>query len=99
MEDKDFLARYDAGEKFSTDELQEIVLWGSRPKVKEIEGSDHRWQREMTTVFEVGGRLFALDWMKGLTEMQDNDFWEQPYEVREVTKMVEVKEYVKLEED
>ncbi len=96
MEDKDFLARYDAGEKFSTDELQEI-LW-DWPKVKEIEGSDHRWQREMTTVFEVGGRLFALDWMKGLTEMQDNDFWEQPYEVREVTKMVEVKEYVKLEE-
>lgn len=96
MEDKDFLARYDAGEKFSTDELQEI-LWGW-PQVKEIEGSDHRWQREMTTVFEVGGRLFALDWMKGLTEMQDNDFWEQPYEVREVTKMVEVKKYVKLEE-
>ena len=91
------MARYDAGEKFSTDELEEIVSWECFPRVKDIEGSDHRWQREMTTVFEVGGRLFALDWMKGLTEMQENDFWEQPYEVKEVTKMVEVKKYVKVE--
>ena len=35
----------------------------------------------MSTVFEVKGRFFNIDWERGLTECQENEFYEQPYEV------------------
>ena len=96
IDNKEFLRRYDAGEKFSEEELQDIV-WGFREVTTNF-GENLRWTRGATTIVTVDGRLFAIEWWEGLTEMQPNEYNEQPYEVKEVTEVVEVKKYVPLED-
>ncbi len=79
QKERDFLESYDRGDKCSG----EMLIYGSVGKiVSEIKGNEHRWQREMTTVVEIGGRYFAVDWMRGLTECQENEYDGVPYEVR-----------------
>ena len=55
----------------------------------------------MTTVIEVAGRFFAIDWMAALTECQESDFWQQPREVRkhEYQKTITVTEWLPIEGD
>lgn len=56
--------------------------------VEEIEGDDHRQQREMETIIDVDGQLYAIDWMRGLTECQEGEYWNQPYKVKKVEKVI-----------
>jgi len=51
------------------------------------EGEDRRWSRSMFSVGEIEGKFYGVVWEKGLTENQDNEFWEQ-----EVDEVKEVKE-------
>lgn len=88
MTEQEFLTRFDNQEKFSERELSDL-----RWEFKEIEtnyGDNRRWTRSATTIFQIGERYFALDWEEGLTESQENEFWDQPYEVypKEVTRVV-----------
>lgn len=94
MEEKEFLAKYDNGEKFTEEELSDL-----RWEFVEVDvqyGENHRWNRPATTIFRVEDRLFALDWWEGLTEMQENEFYDQPYEVKEVKKMIEITKYERI---
>lgn len=94
MSNKEFLTRYDNGEKFTEEELSDL-----RWEFVEVDtqyGENHRWNRPATTIFRVEDRLFALDWWQGLTEMQENEFYDQPYEVKEVKKMIEITEYKRI---
>lgn len=93
MDDSEFLWRFDEGDKFSERELS-IMPWEMNV-VETIYGDNDRWTRPVQTVFEVQGRLFALDWFQGLTENQEHEFFDQPYEVEKRTKVIEVNEYVK----
>ncbi|BAL85148.1 hypothetical protein SELR_pSRC300750 (plasmid) [Selenomonas ruminantium subsp. lactilytica TAM6421] len=94
-DDNEFLRRYDAGEQFDEEEIEELVYaYGEEKHV----GEPQRWSTPVQSVFSMGDRLFAVDWSRGNTEMQENEFYEQPYEVKKVKKMVEVTEYVKLED-
>lgn len=93
MDDSEFLWRFDEGDKFSERELS-IMPWEMNV-VETIYGDNGRWTRPVQTVFEVQGRLFALDWFQGLTENQEHEFFDQPYEVEKRTKVIEVNEYVK----
>lgn len=89
---KELLKKIDAGEKLTESELK---ILAQEFDIERIEGDDHRWQREIRSICKLGDRLFAVDWMSGLTEMQEDNFWEQPFEVEKVTytKTVEVTEY------
>lgn len=52
------------------------------------------------SIVQLGGRAFRIFWDRGLTEYQDDIFEPQiPIEVKQITKMVEVKEWVKLEQN
>lgn len=93
MTDLEFLERFDKGETFSEREL-ESLRW-EFPEVETTYGENRRWSRSAQTIFEVNGRLFALDWDEGLTENQENEFYNQPYEVEKRTKTIVVNEYVK----
>ena len=73
-------------EKLSEKEIKELVYDGNY--VDEIEGDDHRWQKEIQTIIDVDGQLYAIDWMRGLTECQENEFYDQPYKVKRVEKIV-----------
>lgn len=77
--DEIMLRKIDSGEELTEYELDEL-RYGDR--IKEDEG---RWTRTVTSIFELCGRYFALEWEEGLTEMQENEFNNQPYEVEKVT--------------
>lgn len=91
--------KIDTGQKLTELELSNM-LW-SLNKVSETEGDEGRWTRSMQTIFEINGRYFALDWDRGLTECQENEFWNQPYEVekKEYTKTITVTEWNKKEKN
>lgn len=60
--------------------------------VYEEEGEPRRWSQYMTTVIKVDDDLYCYTWDKGLTENQENEFYNQPYPVNLETevKMIEV---------
>lgn len=92
MTEQEFLEKFDKGETFSERELKSL-RWEFN-EVETIYGENRRWSRSAQTIFEVNGRLFALDWENGLTESQEDEFYNQPYEVEKRTKTIVVNEYV-----
>jgi hypothetical protein len=58
-------------------------------------GDDGRWSRGVASIINLCGRYFMLYWQKGLTEMQEDSFYDQPYEVEKVEyeKTITVKEW------
>lgn len=91
----DSIATGNKEDELTEKELTEI-LW----KLKEVdreEGEDLRWVKPVTSIFELCGRFFAIDWYEGLTEYQSNEFYDQPYEVTKHTKQITVTEWVRKE--
>ena len=95
--DQDFLEKYDSGYKFSSSELREICF--ELIEVESEYGENLRWVRPVTRIYQVGNRYFCLEWFEGLTESQEDEFWEQPYEVekKEYEKTITVTEWIKKE--
>lgn len=96
-----FLEKFDSGEKFSEDELQDIAYGDVGLKsVERSYGENRRWTRTVTGVYEADGRYFMIDWEEGLTEHQEDEFWEQPVEVekKQYEKTFIVTEWVKKED-
>lgn len=90
--DKELVRKIKNGENLSEEELWDIAygdVEGLSDYIKE-EGEDRRWLRSVSTFFKTDDdRWFCLEWEHGLTENQDDEFWDQPYEVkREVKKVV-----------
>ncbi len=98
MTNKEFLERYDKKEEFSESELEDLEYFGEG--IDRIEGVNRRWTRTIKNIFKVEDRYFALEFEEGLTEMQDNMYYKQPYEVEIVKKEITttVVEYVKKED-
>lgn len=92
--EKELLSKIEKGE-LTECEIRQLV-WDCH-QVDEIEGDEHRWQREISTIIEIGNRFFRIDWMRGLTEYQENEYWEQPYEVEPKEKTIVIKEWIKKE--
>lgn len=106
-EDKEYYAdhfeelmvkKIDNGENLTERELRSLVY---EYEISSEEGGDHRWVRDMSTVVELCGRTFEIDWYKGLTEMQEDEFYDQPFEVekREYEKTITVTEWVKVSKE
>lgn len=83
-------------EKLSERELMTLVYDGI--EVDEIEGNSGRWTQGVQTVIDIDGELWAIDWSRGLTEYQENEFYDQPYRVVKREKQIIVTEYVAAEE-
>lgn len=83
------------GEKLSEKELKAI----SEYEIDRENGENRRWSRTVTSILEMCGRYFSLEWEEGLTEYQDNEFYNQPYEVVKKTyqKTITVTEWVEVE--
>lgn len=100
MNTEQFISKYDNSlDEFTEDELRSIPWEGIEGAefIETKEGEDHRWQREMTEFFKIGDRYFAIPWMAGLTEYQENEFYEQPYEVKPTEKIIKVIEWEVVE--
>ena len=83
------------GEKLSEGELKTLVYDGV--EVDEIEGDSGRWTQSVETIIDIDGDLWAIDWQRGLTEYQENEFYNQPYKVVKKERQVIITEYVALE--
>ena len=84
-------------QKLTERELSDFAMLGETEY-----GEKHRWTTSATTYYTVtddsgNQRIFALDWSEGNTEMQEHEYYEQPYEVEMFIKQIEVKEYKRKE--
>ena len=93
--EREMLEKIVKGERLTERELSSLVYEGE--EVDEIEGEDTRWTRCMTTVINLCGKNVAIDWQKGLTECQENEFYDQPYFVEKKERVVTVVDWVKTE--
>ena len=75
----DLLRRIDAGERLSEEDIGEIV--NALEEVDSETFESGRWTESVRTVVNLCGRFFAIEWERGLTECQDNEFPNQPFEV------------------
>lgn len=87
------LAKIDAKEDLTEKELSEIVFGYA---VDTEYGENRRWTRTVTTIVKLLGRFFSINWEEGLTESQENEFYNQPVEVKKNTyeKTIVVTEWV-----
>lgn len=52
-----------------------------------IDGDDHRWHREKTTIICFKDKYYAINWMEGLTEIQDDYYYyDCPAEVERIIR-------------
>lgn len=75
--------KIDVGEDLTVKELKTLAF--ECEKVDEEEGDSGRWSQSIMTVVKLCDRFFAIDWERGLTERQENEFYNQPYEVEKNT--------------
>lgn len=80
------VAKLKKGEKLNEREINTLVWDGVR--VDEIKGDSGRWTQHIGTIIEIDGELWRIDWEMGLTECQDDEFWNQPYRVKKIEKEV-----------
>jgi hypothetical protein len=85
------------GEKLTEREIQELVL---DYEVDREEGDNRRWTRSVTSIVQLCDKYFSIDWEQGLTECQENEYYNQPYEVVKHTyeKTITVTEWVTAED-
>lgn len=95
--DEIMLRKIDSGEELTEDELKELTEY----EIEQEKGENRRWTRTITSIVELFGRFFALEWEEALTEMQENEFYSQPYEVEKVTyeKTITVTEWKPLKKE
>lgn len=97
--EKEFLDKYDSGAKFTEQEIRDAI-WDFK-QVEEDEGYNHRWTQDITTVIQVEDRYFRIDWQRGLTECQENEYWNQPVEVtpHAYEKTITVREWIEVKHE
>lgn len=66
--------------KLSEDALSELV---SCFEIKRAVDVEHRWTRSVTSLLKIQNNYYIINWERGLTEMQENEYWEQPQPVVE----------------
>ena len=85
----------DNGEELNEKTLQELAYYYG---IDDEFGENRRWSRWRKTILNLNGRYFAIEWDEGLTEMQPDEFYNQPYEVKlkEYDKIIHVKEWIEI---
>lgn len=86
------IRKLQSGIELSEEEIKDFTY--SFSEVYREEGEDRRWSRSVLTVHRAGDKLYAVEWEHGLTENQDDQFWEQPYEVKLNVKEVIIKKEI-----
>ena len=83
-----------SGEELDESELKTLVFDGV--EVDRIEGDSGRWTQHVQSILDIDGDLWAISWQRGLTECQDNEFYNQPYKVVKQEKQIVVTEYIAM---
>lgn len=80
--------KLDLGEKLKENEIRNLLY--NSDEVYQEKDEDRRWSRSVTTVVRINDKLYAIEWEEGLTENQENEFYNQPYEVELEQKPVTI---------
>lgn len=72
--------KLESGEELTDEDIRFLNIYFDT--VYEEEGENRRWSQSMLTVVSVGENLYAIEWEKGLTEMQEDSYYGQPYKVK-----------------
>ena len=88
-----YLNKIDAGDHLTERECLNMAYYFD---IANEYGENRRWSRWVRTICNLNGRYFAVEWDQGLTEMQDDSCFDQPYEVElhEYDIVQHVKEWV-----
>ena len=86
--DKSIEEKLQDGDYLTEREIEDL-RW-DYPEVYEEEHDSGRWTAFMTTVVDVNGKNYAINWQRGLTEYQENIYDEQPYECELVEEEVTI---------
>lgn len=90
--DERIARKLNSGVELSESEINGLIY--NFEEVYREEGEDRRWSRSVLSVIKIGDKLYAIEWEHGLTENQDDAFWEQPYEVELNTREVVIKKTI-----
>lgn len=85
-----------SGEKLTEEELEYIAY--EDVCIEQIDEGSGRWERYMTSIFQVKDQYWALDWAKGLTENQEDYFYQQPYQVKKIEEVKIVHSWVPVKD-
>lgn len=93
--DELMLKKIDSGENLTEKELKTLAF---EYEIDRTYGENRRWTRMVESIVKLGERFFCVNWEEGLTECQENEFYKQPYEVKEHTykKTIVVTEWVPI---
>ena len=81
-------------EALTEDEVKTLI-WDY--EVDYEEGDSGRWTRGMTTIVELNGHYFSINWQAGLTEYQENEYFDfYPTEVELVEQVVKVTNWMPI---
>ena len=74
------------------EELSERGLWVLVQEygIESEEGDEGRWERHMTTISKVKDKFYRTYWSRGLTECQEDSYYDQPFEVKLEEKEVTI---------
>jgi hypothetical protein len=91
--EEELLKKIDNKEKLTKSELKMVI---HEFEFESEFGDNRRWSRGVTTISKIGDRYFSTNWENGLTENQENEYYEQPIEVQKKTypKTITVTEWV-----
>lgn len=87
------ILKLQSGDDLTSEEIEYLVENGKF--VHEIDGKDYGWQKEVRTIVDIEGELFAIDWLQGIAE-DSNEFGKQPYRVQAVEKQLTRIEYEEI---
>lgn len=93
--DELMIQKIDNHEELTENELKTLVF--ECHEVERCEGENRRWSRTVNSIVELCGRFFKVIWEQGLTENQDDNFYDQPYEVEldSYKKVIEARNWIK----
>lgn len=104
--DKELLDALYSGKHLNEKDIK-YLLWDLGYEVDFQEFDMGRWTQYVSSIIKLPDPndlntytddLWCIDWERGLTELQENAFYEQPYRVKCVEKTVVVKTYVRCDE-
>ena len=91
-----YLNKLDNGEELTERECLDMAY---EFDIENNYGDNRRWSRMVETICDLNGRYFRVFWDQGLTEMEPDACYEQPYEVElneyDEVRTVHVRKWVK----
>lgn len=81
--------------KFTETEVRELIFGCP---IKDEVCDKRRWVEGMRSIVEEDGKYYELFWNRGLTETQEDEFWEQEANEVELVETIDVIKEWKIKE-